>query len=189
MILPPFINLDKNPGGSKNHPCISPSTGCYTSLENKKWDHEIQFKKIITYKRKWLNEYTPKCSARLSMNCYTSFWWSSLRICVSTKSSIGLGSHLRAIACNKKILQVKYIKINLIIRFTCETNEIEPLVCVVTELWICWHRFTALECECRVKRSDITCIIYSAYIFFGMYGGLKSRLYLFVNHAQTASSF
>jgi len=145
------------------------------SLENKKkWDYEIQFKKIITYKRKWLNEHTLKYWARLSMNCCTSFWRSSLRMCVSTKSSIGLGSCLRAIACNKKILQVKCIKINFIIRFACETNRTEPSMCVVTESWIYRLRFPILECECRVKRSDITCRIYSAYIFSGMYGGLKS---------------
>jgi len=33
--LPPSINQDRNPGGSKDHLHISPSTGCYISPENK----------------------------------------------------------------------------------------------------------------------------------------------------------
>jgi hypothetical protein len=34
---------------------------------------------------------------------------SSLRTCISTNNSVGLSSRLRDIACNKKMLQVKYI--------------------------------------------------------------------------------
>jgi len=58
--------------------------------------------KIITYKIKWLNEHTTKYWARLSMNCCTPFWRSSLRTCVSTNNSIGLGSRPREVACKKK---------------------------------------------------------------------------------------
>jgi len=36
-------------------------------------NQHIQFKKIITYKIKWLNEHTMKCWARLSMNYCTPF--------------------------------------------------------------------------------------------------------------------
>jgi hypothetical protein len=39
-----------------------------------------------------------------SRNCCTSFWWSSLRTCVSRNSSIGIDSHPRDIACKKKKL-------------------------------------------------------------------------------------
>jgi hypothetical protein len=78
-------------------------------LKIKKRNHQIQFKKIITYKRKWLNEHITKCWVRLSTNCCTSFWQSSLHTCVLIKSSIGLGSRPRDIACKKKMLQVKYI--------------------------------------------------------------------------------
>jgi len=70
-------------------------------LKMKKEIH-IQFKKIITYKIKWLNEHTMKCWARLSTNCCIPFWRSSLRTCVSTNSSIGLGSRPRSVACKKK---------------------------------------------------------------------------------------
>jgi hypothetical protein len=65
-------------------------------------NHHIQLKKIITYKIKWLNEHTTKCWAQLSTNCYTLFWQFSLRMCVSTNSSIGLGSCPRDVACKKK---------------------------------------------------------------------------------------
>jgi len=66
-------------------------------------NHHIQFKKIITYKIKWMNKHTTKCWARLSMNCCTPFWRSWLRTCVSTNSSIGLDSRLRDTACKEKI--------------------------------------------------------------------------------------
>jgi hypothetical protein len=72
-------------------------------------NHHIQFKKIITYEIKWVNKHTTKCWAWLSTNCYTPFWRSSLRTCVSTNNSIGLGSCPRDVACKKKMLQVKYI--------------------------------------------------------------------------------
>jgi hypothetical protein len=60
--------------------------------------------KIITYEIKWLNEHTTKCWVWLSTNCCTLFWRSWLRTCVSTNSSIGLGSRLRDVACKKKKL-------------------------------------------------------------------------------------
>ena len=73
---------------------------CYISPRNKKWD--IKFKKIINYKRKWLNECTTKCWAQLLTNCYTPFGRSSLRTCISTKSSIGLGLCPRVVVCKNK---------------------------------------------------------------------------------------
>jgi hypothetical protein len=62
----------------------------------------IQFKKIITYKIKWLNKHTMKCWARLSTNCCTLFLRSWLHTCVSTNNSIGLGSRPRDAACKEK---------------------------------------------------------------------------------------
>jgi hypothetical protein len=75
-------------------------------LKIKKNNNQIQFKKIITYERKWFNEHTMKCWVWLSMNCCTPFWWSSLRARVSTKSLIGLRSRPKDVACKKKILEV-----------------------------------------------------------------------------------
>jgi hypothetical protein len=63
-------------------------------------------RKIITYEIKWLNEHTTKCWVWLSTNCCTPFWWSSLRTCVSTNSSIELSSRPTDIAYKKKINQV-----------------------------------------------------------------------------------
>jgi len=58
--------------GSTRRSCLHPQISyfslnwlLYVSWKLKK-NHQIQFKKIITYKRKWLNEHTTKCSARLS---------------------------------------------------------------------------------------------------------------------------
>jgi len=102
IILPPSTNSDWNSDWSNDRPHIFPSTDYYRSLENEKRNHHIQFKKIITYKIKWLNEHTMKCWARLSTNCCTPFWRSSLRTCVSTNSSIGLDSRPRGVACKKK---------------------------------------------------------------------------------------
>ena len=64
-------------------------------------NHHIQFKKIITYEIKWLNEHTMKCWAWLSTNCCTPFWRSSLRTCVSTNNSIRLSSRPRDVAWKK----------------------------------------------------------------------------------------
>jgi hypothetical protein len=58
--------------------------------------------KIITYKIKWLNKHTTKCWAQLSTNCCAPFSRSWLCTCVSTNSSIGLGSHPRDVAYNEK---------------------------------------------------------------------------------------
>ena len=55
------------------------------------------------------NQLTIKCWARLSMNYCTHFLLSLLRICVSTKCSIGLGSCPRTVTRKKKLLLVKYI--------------------------------------------------------------------------------
>jgi hypothetical protein len=66
-------------------------------------NYHMQFKKIITYKIKWMNEHTTKCWARLSTNCCTPFWRSWLRTCISANSSIGLGSRPRDAACKEKI--------------------------------------------------------------------------------------
>jgi len=81
--------------------CISPSIDYYMSPENKKRNNQIQLKKIITYKRKLLNDHTTKCWAQLSTNCYTPFYRSSLCMCISTKSSIGLDFRPRDVTCKK----------------------------------------------------------------------------------------
>jgi hypothetical protein len=60
--------------------------------------------KIITYKIKWLNKHTTKCWAWLSTNCCAPFWRSWLRTCISTNSSIELGSRPRDVAYNEKRL-------------------------------------------------------------------------------------
>jgi len=83
-------------------------------------NHHIQFKKIITYKIKWLNEHTTKCWARLSTNCCTPFRRSWLRTCVSTNSSIGLGSRPRDLACKEK----KCCKLNIFISNNKLINDI-----------------------------------------------------------------
>jgi hypothetical protein len=139
------------------------------------------------------NQHTTKCWAWLSTNCCTPFWWSSLRMCISTKSFIRLGSYPKAVVSKIKILSVKYIykkqlikkmdviKKNLIIGFACETNETEWPMWVVTEPWIYRLRFLVPDYDYHVKRSDVTCWIYSTHIVSEMYGGLKSF--------QTAMSF
>jgi hypothetical protein len=101
-ILPLSTNLDRNSDGSKNRPHISPSIGYYRSSENEKRNHHVQFKENNNLRKKWLNEQTIKCWARLTMNCCTPFWPSSLCTCVFTNSSIGLGSRPRDLACKKK---------------------------------------------------------------------------------------
>jgi hypothetical protein len=83
-------------------------------------NHHIQFKKIITYEIKLLNEHTTKCWARLSTNYCTTFWRSWLRTCVSTNSSIGLGSRLRDVACKEK----KGCKLNIFISNKKLINDI-----------------------------------------------------------------
>jgi len=73
------------------------------SVKKYQMQFKMQFKKIITYKIKWMNEHTTNCWARLSTNCCTPFWQSWLRTCVSRNSSIGLGSRPRDAACKEKI--------------------------------------------------------------------------------------
>jgi hypothetical protein len=98
------------------------------------------------------------------MDCYISFWRSSLYTCISTKSFIELGSRLRTVACEIKIVSVKYIyKKYLTICFACEKNKMESSVCMVTESWTCRCRFFASDCDSRVKFTDITCWMYSAH--------------------------
>jgi hypothetical protein len=67
-----------------------------------------------------VEQHTTKCWAGLSTNCCTPFWQSWLRTCVSTNSSIGLGSRPRDIAYNKKKLNnnkliKQYISFKLIL--------------------------------------------------------------------------
>jgi len=57
------------------------------------------------------------------MSCCTPFWRSSLHICISTKSSIGLGSRLRTVACKIKMLSVKYIYIKKLIKNGCNKKQ------------------------------------------------------------------
>jgi len=85
-----------------------------------KKNHHIQFKKIITYKIKWLNEHITKCWAQLSANCCTPFWRFWLRTCVSTNSFIGLGSRPRDVACKGK----KDCKLNIFISNNKLINDI-----------------------------------------------------------------
>jgi hypothetical protein len=103
-IQPPSTNPNRILDGSKDRPHISPSTDYYRSLEKKKVIIIFNSIKIITYKIKWLNKHNMKCWARLSTNCCAPFWWSWLRTCVSTNSSIGLGSRPRDVAYNEKRL-------------------------------------------------------------------------------------
>jgi len=98
--------------GRKIVPISLPQPAITCLLKIKKRNHHIQFKKIITYKIKWLNEHTMKCWARLSTNCCTSFWQSWLCMCVSKNSSIGLGSRSRDVACKKKKWKCLNIFIN-----------------------------------------------------------------------------
>jgi hypothetical protein len=103
MIRPPSTNQDRNLVGSKDCPHISLSTNYYRSAKFfLKKNHHIQFKKIITYEIIWLIEHTTKCWARLSTYCCTPFWRSWLLTCISTSSSIGIGSHPRDVACKEK---------------------------------------------------------------------------------------
>jgi len=117
------------------------------------------------------NQHTTKCWARLSMNCCTFFWRSSFCTCVSINNSIGFGSHPRIVACKIKMFSVKYIykkttfkmdviKKNLTMCFAIKTNGMEPLVCVVTKLWICRLRFPKPDCDHHVKREDSMCWMY-----------------------------
>jgi hypothetical protein len=76
--------------------------------------------KITTYKIKWLNEHTTKCWERLSMNCCTPFWRSWLHTCVSTNSSIGLGSRPKHVACKEN----KSCKLNIFISNNILINDI-----------------------------------------------------------------
>jgi hypothetical protein len=40
-------------------------------------NHHIQFKKIITYKIKWMNEHTTKCKNKYYFRCYLVAAWFS----------------------------------------------------------------------------------------------------------------
>jgi hypothetical protein len=84
---------------------------------------------IITYKIKWLNRHTTKCWAQLSMNCCALFWRSWLRTCISTNSSIGLGSRPRDVAYNEK-------------RFIIDSAAKARRLCAVKERWKRRHRLT-----------------------------------------------
>jgi len=109
-IRPPSTNLDRNRLGQRIVPISLSQPAIIGLLIFFLKNHHIQFKKIITYEIIWLIEHTTKCWARLSTYCCTPFWRSWLRTCVSTNSSIGLGSRPRDVACKeKKRLQVKYI--------------------------------------------------------------------------------
>ena len=115
----------------------------------------------------------------VSTNCCTSFWRSSLRTCISAKSSIRLDSCLRAIACNRKIFSIKYIykkttnrKIYVIKKSYHLLRELP--VCVVIQLWTHWFQLSILDCYHRVKCTDITCWFYSTHTTSKMYSSLKS---------------
>jgi hypothetical protein len=105
--LPPTTNPNWNLGGLKDRPRISFSTKYYMSLGNKR-NHQIQVNNNLR-KKMVEKKHNTKCWARLLTNCCTLFWRSSLHTCVSTKSSIRLGSRPRVVACKIKMLSVKYI--------------------------------------------------------------------------------
>jgi hypothetical protein len=109
-------------------------------------NHHIQFKKIITYKIKWLNEHTTKCLARLSTYCCTPFWWSWLRTCVFTNSSIGLGSHPRDVAYQEK----KGCNLNIFISNNKLINDIFHVRWTGRSCWCAWspnHEFVGSGCR------------------------------------------
>ena len=83
--------------GRRIVPISLPQLAIYRSLEIFFLNHHIQFKKIITYEIKWLNEHTTKCWAWLSTNCCTPFGGQSF-----INNSIGLGSRPRDVTCKKK---------------------------------------------------------------------------------------
>jgi len=86
--------------GQKIVPISLPQAAIIGLLKMKKEIIIFNLIKIITYKIKWLNKHTTKCWAQLLTNCCTPFWWSWLRTCVSTNSSIGLSSRPRDVTCN-----------------------------------------------------------------------------------------
>jgi hypothetical protein len=109
-IRPPSTNLDRNRLGQRIVP-ISLSQPAIIGLLIfffKKSSYSIQENNNL--RNNLIDRNTTKCWARLSTYCCTPFWRSWLRTCVSTNSSIGLGSRPRDVACKeKKRLQVKYI--------------------------------------------------------------------------------
>jgi hypothetical protein len=167
-------------------------------MYHRKKIHQIQGNNNLR-KKMVENQHTTMCWAWLSMNCCTHFWQSSLHTCVSTKSSIELGSCTRIIACKIKILSVKYIykktnnkenqcnTKNPTIFFACETKGTWPLMCVVTEPWTNWFRFSTSDCEHHVKLLNVMCWMYSTHIASETYGGLKS--FKITTSFQPRSSF
>jgi hypothetical protein len=119
------------------------------------------------------------------MNSSIPFWRSSLRTCVSIKSSIELGLRPKNVAYKIKILSFKYIykksnkKMDVVnknptIHFTCKTNETESPMCVVMKLWTSRFWFSTLDCDRRVKSADTMCWIYSTHIASKTHDVLKS---------------
>jgi hypothetical protein len=124
------------------------------------------------------NQHTIKCWARLSTNCCTLFWHSSLRTCILIKSSIGLDSRPRTVVCNKKCCQLNIFvkttnKKNIIICFACEMKKTESSVSVVTKSWTRRFWLSIPDCDHRVKHADVTCWMYYAHTASETYNYLK----------------
>ena len=133
------------------------------------------------------NQHTIKWWVWLFTNCCTSFLQLSLHICISIKSSIGLGSRPRTVVCKKKMVSVEYIyikknrcnkKINVIknhsINFTCETNRTESMVFMVKEPWTRRFIFSVPNCDYHMKCIEVPRWMYYVHTGSETYDGLKS---------------
>jgi len=132
------------------------------------------------------NQHITKCWAWLLTSCCISFSQSSLRTCVSTKSSIGLDSRLRTVACNKKMLSIKYIYIKkqLIKKLDVIKKSYHSL-----RMWNKWNGATGVrsyetwtrrlwlsvpDCDRWVRHANVMYWMYSAHTASKTYIGMKS---------------
>ena len=105
MIMPPTTNLNRDLDKLKDHHCISPSTRCICILENK----IQQIQKNSNLRIKWLKTTYHKVLSSAIHELLHLFLRSSIRTCISTKSSIRIGSRSKTIVGKRKLLLVKYI--------------------------------------------------------------------------------
>jgi hypothetical protein len=78
--------------------------------------------------------------------------------------------HIYKKTTNKKWM----LKKNPTIHFACETNGIEPPVCVTTKPWTCRFWLSISDYDRRVKCADIMCWMYTTHTASKTYGDLKS---------------
>jgi len=112
-----------------------------------------------------------KCWERLLMNCCAPFWRSWLRTCVSTNSSIGLGSRSRDAAYNEK----RYISNNLIKGYISFKLILPSVSHVQQTEWrrqcalspshkladsSCQHRTVSVVCTAQTSRAQDSAAIY-----------------------------